>query len=224
MSSICMGLSGGMDSTTMLSILLNEYGYKPDQIFCLGFKYGSKHNKYENRAAENIARYFDVDYKLVDLTNIGNLLKSDLLISGGKIPEGHYSDKSMSKTVVPGRNIIFASILAGYAWSLGCESIALGVHLGDRAIYPDCTSEFIKSLDTCIYLGTEKRIEVVAPLIKMNKIDICKKGLELKVPFSLTRTCYKDQDLSCGVCGSCNERLEAFKLNNAIDPLKYEDE
>jgi 7-cyano-7-deazaguanine synthase len=219
-----MGLSGGMDSTTMLASILDSWEHDRKKVFCLGFKYGSKHNQYENKAAEEIAKYYGVDYKLLDLSNIiGTLFKSDLLLSGGDIPEGHYNDENMSKTVVPGRNIIFASILAGYAWSKDCNQIALGVHLGDRSIYEDCRPEFVKALDSAIYLGTGHRVEVVTPFIKMNKIDICRVGLALDVPYELTRTCYKNQEQSCGVCGSCTERLEAFDLNNSKDPIKYEE-
>jgi len=224
MSGICMGLSGGMDSATMLATILDSWEHDRKKVFCLGFNYGSKHNQYENKAAFEIAKYYGVDYKLLDLTNvIGALFKSDLLLTGGDIPEGHYNDVSMSRTVVPGRNIIFASILAGYAWSKDCNQIALGVHLGDRSVYSDCRPEFIKSLDTTIYLGTDHRVEVISPFIKMNKIDICRVGLALDVPYDLTRTCYSDQEVSCSRCGSCSERLEAFNLNNAVDPIMYQE-
>lgn len=224
MSGICMGLSGGMDSATMLAVILDSWEKDPKKVHCLGFNYGSKHNKYENIAAEKIADYYGVDYRLIDLSNIiGKLFKSDLLLSGGDIPEGHYNDASMSRTVVPGRNIIFASILAGYAWSKDCDKIALGVHLGDHVNYPDCRREFVKSLDTTIYLGTGDKVEVVAPFGKMTKIDICRVGLALDVPYDLSRTCYKDQERSCGKCGACTERLEAFALNNAVDPIKYQE-
>ena len=143
-------------------------------------------------------------------------------MSGGEIPEGHYNDATMSQTVVPGRNLMFASILAGYAESIGFNRIALGVHKGDHEIYPDCRKEFVKALDSCIYLSTDKSVEVYTPLIDMDKIEIVQEGLDLEVPYHLTRTCYKDQERSCGVCGSCVERLEAFKLNNVKDPIEYE--
>ena len=216
---ICLALSGGMDSTTLLADLLDIY--YPDQVFCLGFEYGSKHNKYEIKAAQAIAKHYNVKYQLLDLRNVGNILKSDLLLSGGKIPEGHYEDENMSKTVVPGRNLMFASILAGYAESNNCEKIALGVHKGDHAIYPDCRKEFIKALDTCIYLSSDRKVEVIAPFIDMSKIDICELGIDLEVPYELTRTCYADQEKSCGKCGSCVERLESFELNHEKDPIEY---
>jgi len=215
---VCMGLSGGLDSSTLLAILVDN----DEDVLCLGFEYGSKHNKYEIESAKKIAKYYNVDYKLIDLTNVGKILKSNLLLSGGEIPEGHYQQENMKLTVVPGRNLMFASILAGYAESNDCEAIALGVHQGDHEIYPDCRKEFIKALDSCIYLSTNRKVEVITPLINMDKGEIVAEGLALEVPYQLTRTCYKDQEKSCQVCGSCNERLEAFSINCVEDPIEYE--
>ncbi|MBT3298523.1 7-cyano-7-deazaguanine synthase QueC [archaeon] len=220
--SFVVALSGGLDSTTLLAILFDQSFHQSDSIRCVGFEYGSKHNKYEIESAKKIAKHYDVEYSLIDLRNVGKLLKSNLLLSGGEIPEGHYNDATMSQTVVPGRNLMFASILAGYAESIGFNRIALGVHKGDHEIYPDCRKEFVKALDSCIYLSTDKSVEVYTPLIDMDKIEIVQEGLDLEVPYHLTRTCYKDQERSCGVCGSCVERLEAFKLNNVKDPIEYE--
>ncbi len=87
---IALALSGGLDSCTLLAMMREEY--PRDEIFCLGFEYGSKHNKYEIEAAKKIAVCYRVDYKLIDLKNVGSLLKSDLLLSGGEIPEGHYNE------------------------------------------------------------------------------------------------------------------------------------
>jgi 7-cyano-7-deazaguanine synthase len=218
MKKIVMALSGGMDSTTMLA----HYLYNDYEVETLTFTYGSKHNQYENKAAEDICKYYGLKYNLCDLSNIiGTFFKSDLLKSGGDIPEGHYTDASMSRTVVPGRNIIFLSILSGYAWSVNANKIAIGIHQGDHAIYEDCRKEFYKAMDTAIYLGTGSRVEIDAPFVGTDKTGICKIGLDLKVPYELTRTCYKDQPISCGKCGSCVERLEAFSLNNSKDPIKY---
>lgn len=219
--SFVIALSGGLDSATLLAILFDQSYHQIDNIKCVGFEYGSKHNKYEIEAAKKIAKHYDVEYNLIDLRNVGKLLKSNLLLSGGEIPEGHYNDSTMAQTVVPGRNLMFASILAGYAESIGFNKIALGVHKGDHEIYPDCRKEFVKALDTCIYLSTDKSVDVYTPLIDMDKIEIVQEGLYLEVPYHLTRTCYCDQEKSCGVCGSCVERLEAFKNNNVDDPIEY---
>lgn len=217
---ICLALSGGMDSATLLGLIKDFYKYK--RIYCLGFNYGSKHNKYEIECAKKLAKHYDVEYTLLDMSFINKLFVSNLLQSGEDIPEGHYNDETMSKTVVPGRNIIFASILAGYAWSKNCKDIALGVHFGDHHVYSDCRKEFIKSLDTCLYLGTDRRVNVISPFIDINKKEILEIGTRLNVPYKITRTCYKDQVDSCGKCGSCVERLEAFESLGLTDPINYQ--
>jgi 7-cyano-7-deazaguanine synthase len=217
---IVMALSGGMDSTTMLGLLLSQ----GNEVHPVSFTYGSKHNRYENAAARTVAEYYNLALPIIDLSGVMQHFKSDLLLSGGKIPEGHYNDSSMERTVVPGRNMIFLSILAGYAWSIGATKIALGIHQGDHAIYADCRKEFFKAMDSAIYLGTDRRVDFIAPLLDMNKAGIVKIGTSLAVPFHLTRTCYKDQELSCGRCGSCRERLEAFEIRGIADPIKYQGE
>ncbi len=222
---VVMGLSGGMDSSTLLASLLG----KGHEVHACVFTYGSKHNKYENASALNIVKFFsDKGFKVTahqfNLTPLMTQFTSALLLTGEDIPEGHYNDENMKKTVVPGRNLIFSSIMAGLAESLGAESIALGVHQGDHHIYPDCRPEFIKSMDTTIFLSTDRRVQVLTPFQDLTKEGILEIGYSIHpaTPYSLTRTCYKDQELSCGKCGSCQERLEAFKLFGIIDPIKYE--
>jgi len=218
---IVLSLSGGIDSTTVCGYYLDK-GFK---IIPIVFKYASKHNIYEIKAAESIVKYFKLDTpKLIELDFIGQLFKSDLLSSGGAIPEGNYTDESMKATVVPVRNLIFASIIAGYAESIRADIISLGVHGGDHHIYPDCRPEFISSLDTSVILATDKKVRVEAPFLYKTKAEIIKIGMNLKnveVPYQLTRTCYKDQKLACGKCGSCSERLEAFEKLGLIDPIEY---
>lgn len=223
MKKIVIAFSGGMDSATLLSMMLNK-GY---EVHACIFSYGSKHNKYENKAAKEIIQEHQANNKAVkayyfDLEKVFAPFNSNLLLTGGAIPEGHYENSNMSKTVVPGRNTIFASILMGLAESIGAEKITLGVHAGDHAIYPDCRAEYIKALDTLVYLATDKKIQVDAPLIDLTKEGILKIGITLSTSYDLTRTCYKDQELSCGKCGSCQERLEAFELIGIKDPISYE--
>ena len=218
MFDVVMALSGGMDSTTVLGYLLAE-GLSVD---CIGFTYGAKHNKYENVAATNVADHYNVKFQIIDLSNVMALFESNLLKTGGDIPEGHYADETMSQTVVPGRNIIFLSILAGRAWTVGAEQIAIGIHQGDHAIYPDCRKVFFDAMNLAIHLGTDEKVEIIAPFLDGNKTTIIKHGLSIGVPYGLTRTCYKDQQLPCGKCGACVERLEAFANNNIEDPVTYE--
>lgn len=213
-----VALSGGMDSTTVLARLLDEGRL----VECFGFEYGSKHNPHEQAAARAVASFYGVSYTLIDLSTVALHLQSNLLRSGGEIPEGHYNDASMSLTVVPGRNIIFLSILAGVAWSRGAATIGIGIHQGDHAIYPDCRAPFFLAMGRAIVEGTDGRVGIIAPFLDTDKAGIVKWGLAHAVPFHLTRTCYKDQPIACGRCGSCCERLEAFVKNGEKDPIPYE--
>ena len=220
-----IGLSGGMDSATLLGVLL-EQSY---EVHCVMFTYGSKHNEHENRAAMKLFHFykdkgFNVTPHYIDLEGVFRPFKSNLLKSGGEIPEGHYQQENMKLTVVPGRNLIFASIMAGLAESIGADLVALGVHAGDHAIYPDCRKEFIDSLKTTLARSSDNKVTVYTPFISMDKAAILEIGMNLttKTPYELTRTCYKNQAYACGKCGSCVERLEAFEKLNLKDPIEYE--
>lgn len=218
---VVLGLSGGMDSSTLAGYYL-ERGY---EVYPLIFSYGSKHNQYENACAFEVAKAIGCkDPKFVMLDFIKELFKSNLLQDQGEIPEGHYEDESMSKTVVPGRNAIFITIMAGYAESIRANTIAVGVHAGDHAIYPDCRPDFINSMTRTIEDSSDGDVTLEAPFLNYTKLDILKIGYAFSTPFpyELTRTCYKDQKLSCGKCGSCVERREAFAHLGKVDPIDYE--
>jgi 7-cyano-7-deazaguanine synthase len=226
MNTVVMALSGGMDSATLLGYYLSQ-GYN---VFCCLFRYGSKHNIWENIAAENIIMHyekfgFSFDYRFLNITPAMEPIQSSLLKSSpNEIPEGHYAADNMKQTVVPGRNLIFASIMAGIAESIGASIISLGMHSGDHHIYPDCRPDFIYSLSETIRLSSDGYVYVSAPFMYKNKKSILGLGysLDFPVPYHLTRTCYKDQQKSCGKCGSCNERLEAFESLGIKDPIDYE--
>ena len=224
---IVIGLSGGMDSTTLLGLLLSQ----KYEIHCCSFIYGSTHNKYENKATIDVVNYYKsfsghiLDYHIMNITKIMRGFSSSLLKScNQEIPEGSYNDENMKKTVVPGRNLIFASIMAGLAESIGAEKIALGVHQGDHFIYPDCRPVFIHALDVAIHLSSDQKVRVITPFENMDKKEILEIGysLDIPVPYHLTRTCYKNQPISCGKCGSCRERLEAFHAIGKEDSIIYE--
>ena len=126
--------SGGLDSTCLLYHLL-KLG---DEVTCLNFSYGSKHNQREQRAANNIVVKTHTTMVTVDISFINSLFKSSLLVSGQDIPNGKYNEENMKSTVVPFRNAIMLSIAGGYAASIGYDRVAAGIHAGDHAIYPDC--------------------------------------------------------------------------------------
>lgn len=216
---VVLGLSGGMDSTTLLAYYLDK-GF---EVLPISFNYGSKHNQYENKAAVEVAKYYGLDLRYIELDFISSLFRSNLLKSGGDIPEGHYQASNMSQTVVPGRNVIFISIMMGYAWSHDANIVAVGVHAGDHQIYEDCRAGFVAAMNAAVIAGSGDRVRLDAPFQYLDKTGILKVGYGLKkpVPYHLTRTCYKDQELSCGKCGSCQERLESFANNGVIDPIRY---
>lgn len=213
-------LSGGMDSTTALAHAVGLHGAQ--NVETLTFNYGSKHNDRENISAKLIAEHYGVKNHLVALPFINDLFKSDLLKSGGDIPEGHYEDPSMKRTVVPFRNTIMLSIAAGYAESIEADLLYLGNHAGDHAIYPDCRQEYVDAMAKVCVLGGYRAIHLMSPFCKATKTGIARYGAMLSVPYHLTYSCYKGNDKHCGKCGTCCERIEAFKQAVVLDPTEYE--
>lgn len=213
-----VSFSGGMDSATVLSVAKDA----GDVVGVIGFTYGSKHNQYETKAAQDVCDYYGLQYELIDLSNIATLLKSDLLKSGGDIPEGHYAASNMSKTVVPGRNTIFAAVLLGIAQSREADAVFMGIHSGDHTIYPDCRPQWFDAMELAMTVASEGSVTLRAPFLDGDKTSILELGFKLGTPYELTRTCYKDQPVACGKCGSCQERLEAFRNHGKPDPIAYE--
>lgn len=215
-------LSGGMDSATLFHLALQSQR----KVFPVFFQYGSKHNEFELPCAEKLCEYFGmasgVELCVIDLRPVMQHFRSDLLLHGGEIPEGHYTDASMTRTVVPGRNMIFGAILAGYAQSVGASEVWMGVHAGDHAIYPDCRPQFVEAMDIAIGAATDHLVSLRAPFLMIDKGSILRLGLALGTPYWMTRTCYKHQLKACGRCGACVERLGAFEECGATDPLVYD--
>ena len=211
-------LSGGMDSATALAWSLDQ-GHQV--LGAVNFQYGSKQNEREARSVKAISAHYQIPVDTVALDFMNGLFKSDLLTSGGEIPDGHYTDASMKRTVVPFRNGIMLSIAAGIAESKGVKAIVLGNHFGDHATYRDCRKSFIEPMKVAIREGTDAEIELLSPFCDINKAGIAAIGQRLKVPYALTYTCYKGQDQHCGVCGSCTGRKEAFHQAGVADPTEY---
>lgn len=210
-------LSGGMDSVTLL------YDEKDNIKMALSFFYGQKHRKELSYAIHHCLK-LGIDHKIhkiVDLQNMIPLLKSNLLETGGDIPDGHYEDESMKQTVVPFRNGIMLAIAAGVAESHNCRSVLIGNHAGDHAIYPDCRLSFIEAMNEAMKYGTYAEIEIEAPFVSMSKRDIAVLGKSIGVPYAETWSCYKGREFHCGKCGTCTERKEALE---GFDPTIYEGE
>lgn len=197
--------SGGMDSTT----LLYKLRHGGDRVECLSFDYGQRHKK-ELKAAEKICKKLGVPHQIVDIRSLTKLMKGSALTDKIKVPEGHYQDKTMRATVVPNRNMIFLSLGIAAAVSRNFDRVAIAVHAGDHAIYPDCRPAFIKAMKMASKAANYENIDVHAPFLHRTKSEIAKIGKRLGVPFELTWTCYNGLKKPCGKCGACVERSEAL--------------
>ena len=235
-----LSLSGGMDSSTVLLHLLAE-GY---EVTALSFDYGQKHNVELERAAELI-EYLDrnghsVRYQRITLQGLVSLLNSNLVQGGDDVPEGHYEEENMKDTVVPNRNKMFSSIIQAVALSVAnakdCSvAIAMGIHAGDHAIYPDCRQEFRDADYNAFIEGNwdAKRVTYYTPYLNGDKFDIlkdgeicCKKlGLDFDEIYKRTNTSYKPtaEGLSDYKSASSVERIEAFLKLGRKDPVAYVD-
>ena len=260
-----LSLSGGMDSSTLLLHLLAN-GY---EVTALSFDYGQKHRVELERAQELVnyvnahSRYEDeyyypkVKYQVIKLDGLSQLLNSALVTGGKEVPEGHYAEANMKDTVVPNRNKIFSSIIQAVALSIANEKntevkIAMGIHAGDHAIYPDCRQEF-RDIDYdafCAGNWDADRVKYYTPYLNDDKAGILKDGekccaflhLNFDKVYAKTNTSYKPLYLktfyhldngeveeyedwySDYKSASSVERVEAFMKLGRKDPVSYADE
>ena len=233
-----MALSGGMDSTGLLMHLIAE-GYT---VHALSYDYGQKHKLELERAKANIEYLADnniqVSQKVVDLQSAMAIFHSALTTEGYDVPEGHYEEDQMKQTVVPNRNAIFSSVLYGYALSIATREnsnvkIALGVHSGDHAIYPDCRPEFYEALEHAFQVGNweSDKVSFYLPYLDGDKETILrdaeqsleKLGLDFDTVFANTNTSYNpdEKGRSSGKSGADVERILAFNAIGRSDPVTY---
>jgi 7-cyano-7-deazaguanine synthase len=270
MKQAVLSLSGGMDSSTLLLHLLAN-GY---QVTALSFDYGQKH-KVELKRARKLVKYINknhyfihhdhveggfesnfpqVRHQIIKLKGLSHLLNSSLVEGGDEVPEGHYEQENMKETVVPNRNKIFSSIIQAVALSVANITgedtvIAMGIHAGDHAVYPDCRQEFRDADFEAFKIGnwnTEK-VSVYTPYLEINKFkilqdgaDACEKlGLDFDEVYKRTNTSYKpikhsvreglspqwkDKWFSDYKSASSVERIEAFIRLGRKDPVEYANE
>lgn len=210
-------VSGGMDSVTAL----HDASRTHEVLLGLSFNYGSKHNARELPFAVEHCAALGIPHRIVALDFVNELFQSDLLLSGGDIPDGHYEAENMKQTVVPFRNGIMLAIAAGVAESFGAAGVVIAAHSGDHAIYPDCREDFMAPMAAAITAGTYADVAVLRPFIDLRKEDIAALGRTLGVDYGRTWSCYKGGSIHCGNCGTCVERKEAFELAGVVDPTVY---
>ena len=216
--------SGGLDSTVCLALAIEKYG--AENVTALSISYGQKHTK-ETKAAQEIAKYYGVRLKTLDLALIFADSDCPLLIAGkGDIPKETYAEQLMHtegkpvSTYVPFRNGLFLSSAASIAISLDCGVIFYGAHSDDAAgnAYPDCSKEFNDAINSAIYIGSGNQLKVEAPFVSKTKADVVAEGIRLGVPFEMTWSCYEGGEKPCGKCGTCRDRAAAFAANGIADP------
>lgn len=217
-------LSGGVDSSTLLYYLLSK-GY---EVSAITFIYGQRHSKeveFAKKLVEKAKKFGKLEHRIVDISSIHDLISKGAITGEDGIPEGFYTEERQKATIVPNRNMILLSIAVGYAVKIGANEVHYAAHKSDYSVYPDCRKEFIKALDTAIYLGNLwSPVELKAPFVEMKKSEIVSLGLKLGVPYELTWSCYRGEERPCLTCGTCVERTEAFLSNGIRDPLLNEEE
>ena len=246
-----LSLSGGMDSSTVLLHLL-AHDYK---VTAVGFDYGQKHDVELERARE-LVNYLNVNnqtvkFQIIKLDGLVDLLNSNLVKGGDDVPEGHYEEDNMKDTVVPNRNKMFSSIIQAVALSIANEKncsvdIAMGIHAGDHAIYPDCRQEFRDADYEAFKQGNwdAEKVKYYTPFIDGDKYDILLDGqsackildLDFDEVYKRTHTSYKPikhyhrpetnayEWYSDYKSASSVERIEAFIKLGRPDPTRYADE
>lgn len=213
-------VSGGMDSVTLLHYLVKREHRHPSVI---SFLYGQKHSKEIDFARLNVEMLGCESHLMVDLTSFESLFSTSALVSENvKVPDiQDVRGDPQPSTYVPNRNMIFLALAVAYAESKEVRDVFYGAQLHDMYGYWDTTKEFLETLNHVYELNRKNVIRIQAPFVKLSKTDIARIGLELGVDYSLTWSCYQGQDLACGKCPTCAERLEAFRQVGIPDPLLY---
>jgi 7-cyano-7-deazaguanine synthase len=217
-------LSGGLDSATTLAIAAAA-GF---ETYALSFRYGQRH-QLELQSAARVAKALDaVEHVIVDIDLRrfgGSALTGDIDVPKGRTLAE--MGKGIPVTYVPARNTVFLSFALAWAEVLGSSDVFIGVNALDYSGYPDCRPEYIDAYERMANLATRagverrQRLRVHAPLIRLTKADIIRKGIDLGVDYRLTSSCYDPdgEGRPCGRCDSCLLRAKGFAEAGIPDPL-----
>ena len=215
-----IALSGGMDSCVTTAIAKLEY----NALYALHANYGQRTLKRELQAFNDVADYFGIKEKLtVDFTHLTQIGGSSLTDKNIDVSKADLSNNDIPTSYVPFRNSNILSACTSWAEVINAEAIFIGAVYEDSSGYPDCRPDFYKTFEKVIEIGTKPstKIKIITPVIYLSKDEIVKKGIELKVPFHLTWSCYTNEEIACGVCDSCALRLRAFQKAGIEDPIEY---
>ena len=222
MSKAVVPISGGLDSSVILSIVCKEH----DDVYAITYDYGQKHNKELLYAGCQVDQYKNIeDHKIVDIKFFKDIAPTSSL-TNNNIKVAHARDvlgDAQTVNYVPFRNMMMLSIACSYAESVGANSVYHGSALVDsQAGYWDGSSEFLEQINNLTALNRKNRIKIEAPLIQLSKKEIINLGLDNGVEFKDTWTCYEGKDLACGYCTACSSRIQGFLDNKMKDPIEYE--
>ncbi len=215
-------LSGGMDSLVTTAIAHAE-GFA---LAAIHINYGQRTWQKELESFRSICNHYNIEQRLeVNADFLAQIGGSSLTDYSMPVRGADFQDSSIPTSYVPFRNAGFLSMAVSWSEVIGAGRIFIGAVEEDSSGYPDCRKVFYDAFNTVIALGTkpETKIEVLTPLIELQKSDIIRKGMQLEAPFSLSWSCYKSEGTACGVCDSCARRLRAFELVGQRDPIEYEE-
>lgn len=214
-------LSGGLDSYTVAGIAQAE-GF---ELYALTVRYGQVHTG-ELTAARRIARTLAVSRHLelsVDLSSIGG----SALTGAAPVPKDRVLTQAIPPTYVPARNTVLLALALGWAEVLGARDLFIGVNAVDYSGYPDCRPDYLEAFERLAALATRAGVEgsptrLHAPLLRLSKADIVRRGAALGLDYGLTVTCYDPGpgDRPCGRCDSCRLRARGFEEAGLPDPLE----
>jgi 7-cyano-7-deazaguanine synthase len=213
-------ISGGMDSAVCAGLASQE----SDKCFGLHINYGQKTQARELRAFNDICDYYQLaGRQSIDISYLKTFGGSSLTDDNLDIDKGDLESKTIPSSYVPFRNANILAIAASWAEVIEADAIYIGAMDEDSSGYPDCRESFFDSFQETINQGTkpETNIKIETPILHLTKKDIILKGKNIEVPFHLTWSCYKNNDLACGKCDSCLLRLRGWNKANLKDPIEY---
>jgi 7-cyano-7-deazaguanine synthase len=222
-------VSGGLDSGVLLGNIVALYG--AENVIALNLFYGQKHS-IEMACARALCDFYRVKLVTMDISKVFEFDKSCPLLSGSTndIPDKSYAEQldamggsGTVKTYIPFRNGLLLSAATAIALQHGADEVYYGAHADDAAgaAYPDCTDDFIASMADAIWYGSGRKVLLQAPWNKFTKAQIVSEGIELKVPFEYTWSCYNGGNKPCGKCATCIDRAAAFAANGIQDPATH---
>jgi len=216
-------LSGGLDSFVSTALSKDDYNI----TLALTFDYGQRAKEREIDSSKKIAEYYGIEHRVISLPWLSEITSTSLVNIASSLPELNISEldnadltiNSAKSVWIPNRNGLFINIAASFADSFNFTHIIFGANKEEGTTFPDNTQEFIDKINASLKFSTLTKPKVFAPLIKNNKTEIVKIGLDKKIPFNLIRSCYTNNEKHCGKCESCLRLKRA--VNDTLDKETY---